>query len=152
VRGALVVGLHQRPLAGVDLLGGRADAWRRDAAQEVGDGRVVTEPGAHHLAHDAEPAGAGDRAGVRDEVAGDDAQQRRLARAVRADQGDLRPLADPEGHVVEQHPPVRQLVAHPGNVHVSHDRRFSVIAGTHGIPISCQHVADSRRRSRHSTP
>ena len=36
------------------------------------------------------------------------------------DQRDLGALADPERHVVEQHPAVRQLVAHSGDVDVSH--------------------------------
>jgi hypothetical protein len=45
---------------------------------------------------------------VRLEVAGDDPQQRRLAGAVRADQGARDAVADPERHVVQQRPAVRQ--------------------------------------------
>ena len=81
---------------------------------------LLAEPGADHLPHHAEPAGAGHDAGVRAQVAGDDPQQRGLAGAVGADQRDLGALPDPERDVVEQHPPVRQLVAHPGDVDVSH--------------------------------
>ena len=47
----------------------------------------------------------------------------RRARTVRAEQCHRGALADPERHVVEQHPPVRQLVAHSGDVHVSHGRQ-----------------------------
>ena len=32
----------------------------------------------------------------------------------------LAPVAHPEGHVVEEHPSVGQLVAHPGYVHMAH--------------------------------
>ena len=77
-------------------------------------------PCVDHLPHHAEPAGAGDRARVRHEVAGDDPQQRGLAGPVGADQRHLGALADPERDVVEQHPPVGQLVADSGDVDVSH--------------------------------
>ena len=60
-----------------------------------------------------------------DQLAGDDPQQGGLAGTVGADQGDLGPLAHAEGHVVEQHPAVGQLEAHPGNVHVTHEASFS---------------------------
>ena len=123
----LVVGLHQRQLAAVDLGRCLADPRRRDAEQQVGDGRVLAERGADDLPHHAEPAGAGHRAGVRHQVAGDDPQQRRLAGAVRADQRDLGALADPERHVVEQHSPVRQLVPDSGDVHMSHVEGLSAI-------------------------
>ena len=62
-----------------------------------------------------------DRPGVRREVAGDDPQQRGLAGAVGADQRHLRALADPERHVVEEHPAVRELVPDPCDVDVAHD-------------------------------
>ena len=54
------------------------------------------------------------------QVAGDHPQQRRLAGAVRPDQGDLGALADPERHVGEELPPVGQHVPDPGHVHVAH--------------------------------
>ena len=50
----------------------------------------------------------------------DDAQERGLAGAVGTDERDLGAVTDPEGRLVEQHPPVGELVAHPGDVHVSH--------------------------------
>ena len=123
---ALVVGLHQRQLAPVDLRGRGAHPRRRHAQQQVGDRRRLPEAQADHLPHHPQAAGAGHGAGVRHQVAGDDLQQRGLARAVGADQRDLGALADPERDVVEQHPPVRQLEAHPGDVHVSHETSLSV--------------------------
>ena len=68
---------------------------------------------ADELAHHAEPAGARDRADRHRQVAGDHPQQRRLAGAVRPDQRDLGALADPERHVGEEHPAVRQDVLRP---------------------------------------
>ena len=136
--GLLVVGLHQRQLAA-----------RRPRPRPRGPAAATTESSrsatvgssleavADHLAHHAEPAGAGDRTGVRHQVAGDDPQQRGLAGAVGADQRDLGALADPERHVVEQHPAVGQLVAHPGDVHVTHDRLLQLVSrlgATHGPP------------------
>jgi hypothetical protein len=123
--GPLVVGLHQRPLVPVDLGRGRADPLRAHRQQQVGDCGFVAEPGADHLPHHAEATGPGDRPGVRRELAGDDLQQRGLAGTVGAHQRHLGALTDPERHVVEQHPPVGQLEPHPGDVHVSHERRFS---------------------------
>jgi hypothetical protein len=118
----LVVGVHQHQLAAVHLGRGRAHPGRGDRAQQVGDGRVgdPVQPVPDELAHHPQPAGAGHGAGVREQVAGHDPQQRGLPGAVRADQGDLGAVADPERDVVEQYSPVRQLVAHPGDVHVAH--------------------------------
>jgi len=67
--------------------------------------------GADELAHDAEPAGGGDGAFLRLEIAGHQPEQRCLTRSVRPDQGRRHPLADAEAHVVEQGPPVRQHMA-----------------------------------------
>ena len=134
--GRLVVGVHQRPLAGVDLVRRVADPHRRDAEQQVGDGGRVAQTRPDHLAHHAQATRAGHRPGVRLQLTGDDPQQRRLAGAVRTHERDLGALADPERHVVQQHPPVRQLVAHPGDVHVSHDRRFSGIGGNRALGLS----------------
>ena len=92
---ALVVALHHRQLGGVERRGRRAHAGRRDRHEQVAHGRLVADL-ADELAHHAEPAGAGDRALLRVEVAGDDPQQRGLAGAVGADEGDLRAVADPE--------------------------------------------------------
>ena len=68
------------------------------------------------------PPLAGDRAAGRHQIAGDDLQQRGLARAVGPDQGDDGTLANAKGHVVEQHPPVGQVIADPGELDVSHGR------------------------------
>ncbi len=38
------------------------------------------------------------------------------------DQGDDRPLADPEGHVVQQHPAVGQGIPDTGEIDVAHGR------------------------------
>ena len=51
---------------------------------------------------------------LRRQVAGDHPQQRRLAGAVRADQRGLGAVADPEVHVVEQHPAVGERVPDAG--------------------------------------
>ena len=75
---------------------------------------------ADELAHHAEPATARDRTGVRLQVTGDDAQQRRLAGPVGADEGDLRAVTDPEADVVEEDPTVWQFIAHSGDIHVTH--------------------------------
>ena len=133
--GLLVVGVHQRPLAAVHLGRRGPDPRRGDRQQQVGDRGRLAEPGGDHLAHHPEPAGAGDHPGVRDQVAGDDPQQGGLAGAVGADQRDLGALADPERHVVEQHPPVRQLVAHPGDIHVTHEDGFSATRRGRVIPF-----------------
>jgi len=45
-----------------------------------------------------------------------------LEGAVGADERDLGALPDPERDVVQQHPPVGQLVPDPGDVHVTHER------------------------------
>ena len=115
--GGLVVGLHQRQLEPVHLGSSGPHTGRRDGQQQLRHRRRVATD---HLAHHPEPTRPGHRALVRHQLAGDDPQQRRLAGAVGTHQGDLGALAHPEGDVVEQDAPVRQLVAHPGNLHVSH--------------------------------
>ena len=143
--GLLVVGLHQRAArSGRPRPRPSRTRGGRHRQQQVGDGRVLAEPGADHLAHHAEPAGAGDRAGVRHQLAGDDPQQRRLAGAVGADQRDLGALADPERHVVEQHPAVGQLVAHSGDVHVTHVEGLCAIGALQRTGICRRAVRWSR--------
>ena len=88
------------------------------------DGLVATAV-ADELTHHAEPAGAGHDTRVGRQVAGDDAQERGLAGSVGADEGDLLAVADAEAHVVEQHPPVRQLVTYSGDIHVTHESALS---------------------------
>ena len=65
-------------------------------------------PGADELVHHAESAVDLHAALVGAEVAADDAQQRRLARAVRADERGRAPLGHAEGEVGEQRPAVGQ--------------------------------------------
>ena len=102
-------------------LGGRlAYPWRRHRQQQVPHRPVVMALG-HHLAHHAEPAAAHDGPAVRRELTGDDPQQRGLAGPIGTNQGNLRTLADAEGDVVEQHPPVGQLEPDAGQLHMSHD-------------------------------
>ena len=72
------------------------------------------------LAHDAHVAGAADHAFVRDEVAGNDPEQRRLAGSVGPDQRRLGPVRDLEGHAVEQLGAVGEEVIDVGNVNMSH--------------------------------
>ena len=72
------------------------------------------------LAHDAQASGAGHRAAVRGQVAGDDPQQRGLPGAVRADQRDLGALAHQERHIGQQLTPIGQHIAHAGDIHVTH--------------------------------
>ena len=151
----LVVGLHQCSLATIDLGGRRPDPRRRDRQQEVGDVRVVAEAVADHLAHHAEPAGAGHRTGARCQLAGDDLQQGGLARPVRADQRHLRALAHAERHVVEQHAAVRQLVPDTLDVDVTHKNRLShrFVCGFAGFsPLSDADESGSGRRSEVAEP
>src|SRR4029077_13431894 len=103
----------------------RTHPRRGHREQQVGDRRLVTEVVADHLPHHAEPTGAGHHAPVGGELAGDDAQQRGLAGAVRPDQRDLGAVADAERHVLQQHAPVGQLVAHSGAVNVTHEQSLS---------------------------
>jgi hypothetical protein len=59
---------------------------------------------------------------MRVELAGHDAQQRRLPRPVGPHQRDLGPVPYPEPDVVEQDPPVGQLESDAGQLDVSHER------------------------------
>ena len=54
------------------------------------------------------------------QVAGDEPDQRGLARPVRPDQGGHRALTDPERGVVQQYPPVRQRLAQVRHLDVTH--------------------------------
>ena len=116
---ALVVGLHERELGRVDGVPGLADGGRREVDQEPLHGRVVADR-ADELPHDAEPAGARDRPGLGDQVAGDDPQQGRLPRTVLTDQRGPGAVPDAEVDVVEQHPPVGKGVPDTGDVDVAH--------------------------------
>ena len=59
------------------------------------------------------------------DLAGQQAQQRGLARAVRADQGGRLPLADPERDVRQQQPAIRQVVIDVRRLDVCHPRRLA---------------------------
>ena len=144
----LVVGLHQRQLPPVDRGRGAADARWRDGEQQVRDRRRLTEPGPDHLPHHAQPTGAGHRAGVGSQVAGDDPQQRGLAGAVGTDQRDLGALTHPERDVVEQHPTIGQLVADSGNIDMTHVERFSGIGARHRELITPRHRLRESRQTR----
>ena len=96
------------------------------------------------LAHHAQPARPGDDARVRRQVAGDDPQQGGLAGTVGADERDLLPVADAEADVVEQHPPVRQLVAHSGDIHVTHAR----ILASRTVPVAWLSAGRARHRGQ----
>ena len=107
-------------LLGVDEPAAGVAQRRRGQRQgQVGQRRLVADH-ADELPHHAEPAGPRDRAVAHRQVAGDHPQQRRLAGAVRPDQGDLGALTDPERHVGEEFPAVREDVPHRCHVHVSH--------------------------------
>ena len=138
--GLLVVGVHQRELGRVDRRGSGTHALGRDRQQQVVDGLVAAAV-PDELPHHAEPTGARDDAGVGREVAGHDPQQRRLAGAVGAHERDLLPVADPEADVVEQHPPVRQLVTHSSDIHVTHeeDCPLSYALASRGYPWAPAH-------------
>ena len=97
----------------------RAQRRRGQRQRQVVRASIVADH-ADELAHHAEPAGPRDRPGAHRQVAGDHPQQRGLAGAVRPDQRDLGALADPERHVGEELPAVRQDVPDPCHVHVSH--------------------------------
>ena len=115
----LVVVLHHGQLGPVERARGVPDRLRRNGKQQIADGRVVAHL-ADELPHDAEAAGARDRAPVGGDVAGDDPQQRGLAGAVGPDQRDLGPFADPEGDLVQQPPAVRQVEDDGVEVDVAH--------------------------------
>ena len=117
--GALVVALHHQQLGLLQRLGGRAHGGRRDRHQQVAHRRGVPHR-PDELAHHPEAAGPADRALVRVDVAGHQAQQRGLAGAVGTDQRDLGAVTDPERDVRQQAPPVREVVADAVDVDVSH--------------------------------
>ena len=120
----MVVGFHERQLVTLNGAGGNPHPIRRNRQQQVGHGWIVKplrdHPLTDELPHHAQATRARDPALVRCDVADDDAQQRRLARSVGADQRNLLPVAHPERDLVEQDPAVRQVVAHAGDVHMAH--------------------------------
>ncbi len=127
-----VLGLHHRQLGGVQRQPGGAHPGGGQRQQQVAHGGLVPDR-ADELAHHPDPARARDRTGVRREVAGDHLQQGGLAGAVRADQRGLGAVTDPEAHVGEQHPAVRQHAGQLGDVDVAH--RSSVAVRASGLRI-----------------
>ena len=115
----LTVVVHQGQLEGVDLGHGGAESLGGEGEEQVANGRAVTDA-ADELAHHAEAAAAGDGPAGGGQVTRNDLQQGRLAGSVRADQGDRGAVADPEGHIVEQHAPVGQVEADPGKIDMAH--------------------------------
>ncbi len=134
--GRLVVDGHDAVLGPVDLGRDLADARRGDRHEQVAYGRLVAY-GAHELAHHAEAAAHGDRAAVRFQLAGDQPQQGRLARAVGPDQGDHGAFADPEGHIAEERPPVGEVVLEVCGFQMSHDHAFCGAASRPGKRLLC---------------
>ncbi|GAA3118317.1 hypothetical protein GCM10020001_042900 [Nonomuraea salmonea] len=122
--GLLVVALHHGQLGLVEPLRRLPHGRWRDAEQQVAYGAAVAHA-ADELPHHAEPAGARHAALDRLQVAGDEAHERGLARAVGPDERRLDALADAEGDVVEQRPPVRQHVRQMSYFHVAHPGRVT---------------------------
>ena len=120
----LGVVLHHRELGAVDLGSRQAHGVGRDRHEQVAHRGVVAHL-ADELAHHPEAAAAGHRPLGCREVAREDAQQGRLAGAVRADERDLGPLPHPEGDVAQQRPPVRQGEAHGVHVEMAHEAPVS---------------------------
>jgi hypothetical protein len=89
--------------------------------EQVADGRLVVDR-ADELPHHAEPAAVRHPARGRRQVAGDEAQQGRLAGAVRPDERDVRAVADAERHVLQQRPAVGEGVGEMRDVDVAHER------------------------------
>ena len=117
--GRLVVALHQGQLRGINRDRGLADARRRNRQQQFVHIRRVADA-SDELAHHPEATAVRHAAGVRGEVPGDQPQQRRLARAVRADERGRDAVADPERDVVKQHPAVRQGVTDMSDLDMAH--------------------------------
>ncbi len=118
-----VVVLDDRGLGGLEFDRGGADAARSDVDEQLVHGRPSHRADAvpDELVHHAERAADRHDAPVRGLVTPDDAEEGRLARAVRADQRGGRPLADAEGHLIEQLPAVGKPVRDRADVDVAHD-------------------------------
>ena len=108
--GRFAVVLHQLQLQPVELGHRPTQCRRRQREQQIAYGRWAPDA-ADELAHHAQATAPGDRAAARHQITSDDLQQRGLARAVGSNQGDDGTLANAEGHIVEQHPPVGQVIA-----------------------------------------
>ena len=116
--GRLVVDVHQLQLESLDLGGGRPHPRRRDREQQLG--HDASSPGRPSAASrrdrrtrvTAPACGASSPVMIRSSVV--------LPAPLAPTSATLAPVADAEGHVVEQHPSVGQLVAHSGYLHMAH--------------------------------
>ena len=127
----------------------RASAPPRRAGRRRSSPRPAPSPGADELVHHAESAVDLHAALVGPQVAADDAQQRRLARAVRADERGRAPLGHAEGEVGEQRPPVGEREGDAVDVDEAHgcdSVRFAAIG--HGA----RRAADQDTATRHPSP
>ena len=82
--------------------------------------RIADDP--DELTHHTQAATPGDRPSRWRQIAGNDLQQGRFARAVRAHKCNYGTFTDPKRHLVEQHAAVRQVIADSGKLDVSHGR------------------------------
>ena len=108
-------------LGGEEARVGFAELRRTDADQQLPNRGVVPD-GADELAHDPEPAVDRDRAGRCVLVAGDDADERRLAHTVRADESAVLSVTDSERHVVEELAATRGAIRESGDLECAHER------------------------------
>ena len=104
---------------------------------------------ADELTHHAEAAAVRDAALLWGEIAGDQAQQGRLARPVRADKGRRGAVADPERDVVEQHPAIRKQMADVSDLDMAHaDKSRKSFCGR-AIRFLCVNAGHLLRRDDH---
>jgi hypothetical protein len=122
--------LHQLQLQPIKFGHCPTQCRRREREQQIAYGRrsegslgILGAPDApNELTHHTQAAAPGDRAAGRHEITSDDIQQRGLACTVGSNQGDYGTLTDAEGHIVEQHPTVGQVIPNPGKLDMSHGR------------------------------
>jgi hypothetical protein len=119
--GGLVVDGHDGVLGGVHGAGRLAEAGGGDGDEQVTYGRLVAY-GSDELPHHAEPAADGDGSAVRPDLTGEHAEQGRLPGPVGSHEGDDGPLPDPERHITQQRPSVRQVVLQMRGFEVTHGR------------------------------
>ena len=118
-----------RAAQGDDLLGGEVDrqlgllAHQGDLAGALPSGPVADRPAAQ-----GQPPGVGDQPG-------DGAQQRRLARPVRADEGDPLALADGEREPGQHRASAQRDAEGVGGEHVGHGGQGRGVGGEHHGPL-----------------
>ena len=104
------------------------------------------------LVHDAEPPVDRDRPAGRRLLARDDAQQRCLAHAVRADQSDALAASDGERDITEELFAARQLPAEPGHLNRTHGRMLRATTARWRVRSQGPTVADRTASQRGVTP